>query len=246
MSSMPASSNRVITAASSASRLKQLLYAAAETIDVWRGAHGCVYLFDPRGAGPFNTSHASSRTPAHLPALICANFSDVGGTAEVAWDGWGRRARRWHAPAASSSARAVRALLQGLDLIHAFLNLPYLLAKREALAVAQRVVDEKLSASEAMLRQLADGQRDGSSSRCPSQSPLQPPISATSTPAKKLPPAHATAALAADSRRRRRRCQSSRRLGTPGSSSNTTATDHSCTRSLSSLVCACPRRFILW
>lgn len=57
------------------------------TIDVWRGSHGAIVLFDPRK--PWSLQHAvrsMGEAPAPLPVLLLANFSDQAGAASCGAD----------------------------------------------------------------------------------------------------------------------------------------------------------------
>ena len=50
----------------------------ADSIDVFRGAHGVVYVFDPRKRWTFEyVQRQLPSVPARLPVLIFMNFSDV-------------------------------------------------------------------------------------------------------------------------------------------------------------------------
>ena len=153
----------------------------------WHGAHGAIVLFDPRKPWTFQyVLRLLEEAPQHIPCLVLANFSDVVVASDAASSGAGHGGARRPAGAAAAAvswgeveaavrdeaARTGRIVVcargsmrdcSGLDVLHAFLSLPFLQAKRDALVAAQSVVDERLRKSEDAVRALAAGDAPPSS-----------------------------------------------------------------------------------
>ena len=115
----------------------------ADNIDVFRGAHAVVYVFDPRKRWTLEyVQRQLPSVPPQLPVLILGGFTDL-----VATDAEGAEPAdvvpvdEVHRMAEAEAARRGRPVLSarasmldcyGLDVLHSFLQLPYCLAKQQA------------------------------------------------------------------------------------------------------------------
>ena len=148
----------------------------ADSIDVFRGAHGVVYVFDPRKRWTFEyVQRQLPSVPARMPVLIFMNFSDLV-TDEPSVEGSGEGSPGRAKPvtmaevedlAQRESQRRGRAVLAasssmadcyGLDLLYDFLQLPYCFAKELALEKALETTAGRRSRAEENLKGLASTQ----------------------------------------------------------------------------------------
>ena len=148
----------------------------ADSIDVFRGAHGVVYVFDPRKRWTFEyVQRQLPNVPARLPVLIFMNFSDLI-TDELNVEGAGEGSPGRAKPVAMAevedlaqreSQRRGRAVLAaassmadcyGLDLLYDFLQLPYCFAKELALEKALETTADRRTRAEEHLKGLASTQ----------------------------------------------------------------------------------------
>ena len=191
------------------------------TLDVWRGAHAAVCLFDPRKRWTFAyAQRLLLEAPAHIPVLLLANFADLldadapasGGVASGAGTpaasgaaGSGGEVVPWtevEQAAEEETARSGRRVVcvrgsaadcRGLAAVHAFIQLPYYQMVRSSLERSQLDADASLARAEAHLRAMAAGE--------PFQEDLHdfyPAVTASSTPAAVAP----AAALSPDAAKR--------------------------------------------
>ena len=151
--------------------------ADAARIDVWRGAHAAIILFDPRKRWTFAYAvNAMGEAPAHTPVLLGANFADCDGVLNAGREGgrgggepglvwWAEIEEAAAAETARSGRRVICARLSsvdctGLDVIHRFLQLPYYCVKQAAHEEAAREAAAALERATSSVRNLAVGQAD--------------------------------------------------------------------------------------
>ena len=212
------------------------------TLDVWRGAHAAVCLFDPRKRWTFAyAQRLLLEAPAHIPVLILANFADLldanapangaasgaGAPAAGGAAGGGEQVVPWtevEQAAEEETARSGRRVVcvrgsaadcRGLEAVHAFIQLPYYQMVRSSLERAQLDADASLARAEAHLHAMATGE--------PFQEDLHdfyPAAKTSSTPAPGTP----AAALSPDATKTRRRKHTPSDTPTPSSRPSATPT----------------------
>ena len=135
----------------------------ADNIDVFRGAHAVVYVFDPRKRWTLEyVQRQLPSVPPQVPVLILGGFTDLLTTdaegaepndivpvEEVQRLAEAEAARRGRPVL---SARASMLDCYGLDVLYSFLQLPYCLAKEQGLARAQEELTARQARAEEGLR----------------------------------------------------------------------------------------------
>ena len=130
----------------------------AEFVDVYKGTHGVVFMFDVTKMWTFEyIQREIPKVPSHIPILIMANFIDMGHHRVVTRDqavGYIEHYERGDAGGEGQQNNLVAEIRYaessmrngfGLKLLHKFLNVPYLMLQRETLltqlAMNQREIE---------------------------------------------------------------------------------------------------------
>ena len=129
----------------------------AEFVDVYKGTHGVVFMFDVTKMWTFEyIQREITKVPTHIPILIMANFIDMGHHRVVTRDqavGFIEHCERNANVGAQQNSvvaeiRYAESSMRngfGLKLLHKFLNVPYLMLQRESLltqlALNQREIE---------------------------------------------------------------------------------------------------------
>ena len=132
-------------------------------LDVWKGAHAVVCVFDPRKRWTFAyAQRLLIEAPDELPMLLLANFADLP-VAEADAVAWSEVEQAANEETSRSGRRVVCVRgsandCQGLAAVHAFIQLPYYELVRSSLATAQTEAEESLLQAEARVRAAASGE----------------------------------------------------------------------------------------
>ena len=164
--------------------------ADAESVDVLRGAHAVVFLIDRRKRWTFEyVERALAQLPDALPVAFVVNFADAlrtmtrtGGEAPVEWDEVVALADSERSKRPCVCLRASMVDCHGLDVLHAFLELPYCHAKREALARAQADVAARMQRGHAAVLERARAQQPHAAQPRPPEPPSTPPSAGGAAP----------------------------------------------------------------
>ena len=129
----------------------------AEFVDVYKGTHGVVFMFDVTKMWTFEyIQREISKVPSHIPILIIANFIDMAHHRVVTRDqavGFIEEHERGSTDGGQHNGvvaeiRYAESSMRngfGLKLLHKFLNVPYLMLQRESLltqlALNQREIE---------------------------------------------------------------------------------------------------------
>ena len=117
----------------------------AEFVDVYKGTHGVVFMFDVTKIWTFEyIQREILKVPCHIPILIMANFIDMGHHRVVTRDqavGFIELCERSsntgvQQNSVTADIRYAESSMRngfGLKLLHKFLNVPYLMLQRESL-----------------------------------------------------------------------------------------------------------------
>lgn len=109
----------------------------AEFIDVYKGTHGVFLIMDITKAWTWKyVQRELEKIPYHIPVLILANFRDMGDHRVVYSDEVVAYLQYLDRPAGSAEVYFTESSMKdgfGLQYIHNFLNMPFLLLQRESL-----------------------------------------------------------------------------------------------------------------
>nr|CAB3265395.1 rab-like protein 6 [Phallusia mammillata] len=109
----------------------------ANFLDVYKGAHAVIFLFDMTKKWTFNyVEQELPKVPAHIPALVLANHRDMGSHRVVELDELQYMINGIDRPPGSAGIMFLESSMKngfGLKYIHKFFNLPFLLLQRESL-----------------------------------------------------------------------------------------------------------------
>ena len=110
----------------------------AEFVDVYKGAHGVIMMFDVTKAWTFDyVKKAAPKVPKHIPVLILANFIDQAHHRAVTREqAIGYIEHELDRGPEAAEARYAESSMRngfGLKFLHRFLNLPFLTLQRESL-----------------------------------------------------------------------------------------------------------------
>lgn len=129
----------------------------AEFVDVYKGTHGVVFLFDVTKMWTFEyIERELVKVPAHIPVLIMANFIDRGHHRVVTREqakGLIEHLDRGEVSVGKEIAeiRYAESSMRngfGLKFLHKFLNLPYLILQRESLLLQLEINAREIRATQ--------------------------------------------------------------------------------------------------
>lgn len=109
----------------------------AEFIDVYKGTHGVILMYDITKQWTFTyVENEMEKIPPHLPVLVLGNHRDMGHHRTVMEDKAKYFCRHYDRPAGSAIIRYAESSMRngfGLKYLHKFFNLPFLNLQRETL-----------------------------------------------------------------------------------------------------------------
>ncbi|KAJ8300824.1 hypothetical protein KUTeg_022343 [Tegillarca granosa] len=123
----------------------------AEFIDVYKGTHGVVLMYDITKQWTFSyVEREIEKVPSHIPVLVLGNHRDMGHHRTVLEDKARYFCMNFERPEGSAQVRYAESSMRngfGLKFLHKFFNLPFLQLQRETLLKQLEINTEEMSST---------------------------------------------------------------------------------------------------